>query len=368
MKKKRLAIFLTFIMIISCLVGCDSTKQTNVQSKSEITFTDIAGREVTIKKPVKRIIVNNRSLFDSLFAVGGEEMADMIIATSGGTRGIEGFNKTYGEKFPKLKELEQISGGGGSGGYDAEKIISLKPDVVILINQKPDQNLESLDKVIKVGIPVVCLSYNIEPLEDRVKNIEIIGKILGKEERAKEICDFITDKYELVNKRLENMNTPAPNVHQLTFHGDTPKSFWSWAIIAKHAGGHDIAEDIPSGKLENGGTIDNEYLLKRDPDIITMGGDALGLGGNEKEAQAYLQEMVSKQAGWESLSAVKNKRVYAISYSTALNLETFYANMQLAKWYYPKEFEDIDPDATLKEFYDKYMVFDYEGIWSTQLK
>ena len=368
MKKKRLAIFLTFIMIISCLVGCDSTKETNVQSKSEITFTDIAGREVTIKKPVKRIIVNNRSLFDSLFAVGGEEMADMIIATSGGTRGIEGFNKTYGEKFPKLKELEQISGGGGSGGYDAEKIISLKPDVVILINQKPDQNLESLDKVIKVGIPVVCLSYNIEPLEDRVKNIEIIGKILGKEERAKEICDFITDKYELVNKRLENMNTPAPNVHQLTFHGDTPKSFWSWAIIAKHAGGHDIAEDIPSGKLENGGTIDNEYLLKRDPDIITMGGDALGLGGNEKEAQAYLQEMVSKQAGWESLSAVKNKRVYAISYSTALNLETFYANMQLAKWYYPKEFEDIDPDATLKEFYDKYMVFDYEGIWSTQLK
>ena len=365
MKKKRLIIFLTFIMIISCFVGCDSAKEPNTQSKSEITFTDIAGREVTIKKPVKRIVVNNRSLFDSLFAVGGEEMADMIIATSGGNRGIEGFNKTYGAKFPKLKDLPQIS---NNGGYDAEKIISLKPDVVILINQKPDQNLESLDKVIEVGIPVVCLSYNIEPLEDRVKNIEIIGKVLGKEERAKEICDFISEKYELVNKRLENITTPAPNVHQLTFHGDTPKSFWSWAIIAKHAGGHDIADDIPSGKLENGGTIDPEYLLKRDPDVITMGGDALGLGGNEEEAQTYLQEMVAKQPGWENLSAVKNKKVYAISYSTALNLETFYANMQLAKWYYPKEFEDIDPDATLKEFYDKYMVFDYDGVWSTQLK
>ena len=35
----------------------------------------------------------------------------------------------------------------------------------------------------------------------------------------------------------------------------------------------------------------------------------------------------------------------------------------LAKTFYPEEFKDVDPEGTLKEFYDKFLPFSYGGVW-----
>ena len=39
----------------------------------------------------------------------------------------------------------------------------------------------------------------------------------------------------------------------------------------------------------------------------------------------------------------------------------------LAKTFYPEEFKDVDPEATLKEFYDKFLPYSYGGIWFMHL-
>ncbi len=366
---KKFKSLLVLLVVLATLVGCGKTQELVEETDGKIVVTDIAGREVEIQGPVKRVIVNNRSAFDTIFALVGDEAADMIVGVPGGSRGIESFNNTYGVKYPKVMEIEQISAGGGNGEYDNEKIISLKPDVLIMINQEPTQNFENLQTVMEAGIPVVGLSYNIEPLRDRVKNIEILGKVFGKEERAKEMSEFMTRQYDLVEERLKDIaEEDRKEVHQTHFHGDTPKTFWSWSIISETAGGKEIANDVMGEKLENGGTLDTEYLLKKDPEVFIIGADGLGLGGSEEEGQKYIQEMIAKTPGWKDLTAVKNKNTYGISYSSALNMETFYANLQLAKWYYPEKFEDVNPDQVLKDFYDKFMPFEYEGDWSTKLK
>ena len=39
----------------------------------------------------------------------------------------------------------------------------------------------------------------------------------------------------------------------------------------------------------------------------------------------------------------------------------------LAKTFYPEEFKDVDPEGTLKEFYDKFLPFSYGGVWFMHL-
>ncbi len=35
----------------------------------------------------------------------------------------------------------------------------------------------------------------------------------------------------------------------------------------------------------------------------------------------------------------------------------------MAKWFYPEEFKDVDPNVALKEYHDKFMPIDYTGTF-----
>lgn len=380
---------IAFILVLLLFASCSGDIETNVENKEVesvvedsqetnketenntetaedvIKVVDIAGREVEIKHPIDRIIINNPVGADLLFALLGDEAADKIIGIRDG-RGNDKFEKIYGAKYPQLLEIDKITL--GQGGYDVEKILALRPDLIILLNQRADQGLEELQDVINQGIPIITLSYNIEPLKDRVKNIEILGQVFKKEERAKEISDFTTEQFEIVDSILAEIpEEERIEVHQTHFHGDIPKSFWSWSIIMENAGGKEIANDVNGVKVENGGTLDTEFLIKKDPKVFVMGIDLLGQTKDGTEGLEYLKERIDFMPGWDKLTAIKEKRAYGINYSCALNMETFYANMQLAKWFYPEYFKDIDPEAALEEFYERFMTIEKEGTWAVQL-
>lgn len=94
----------------------------------------------------------------------------------------------------------------------------------------------------------------------------------------------------------------------------------------------------------------------------------LGFEANEAQSQELLKAFTTERQGWSDLKAVENKDVYSIHHGLPREVYDAAVFEYLAKTFYPEEFKDVDPEATLKEFYDKFLPYSYSGIWFMHLK
>ena len=127
---------------------------------AEIRLTDDAGRSVTLKQPARRIISLTPHMTELLFAAGA---GGRVVGT------VEYSNHPH--------EAQRIARIGDSAQLDLERIVALKPDLVVVWQYGNAQR--QLDKLLRLGIPVY---YN-EPrrLPDIARAIEQLGRLAGTE-------------------------------------------------------------------------------------------------------------------------------------------------------------------------------------------
>lgn len=120
--------------------------------------------------------------------------------------------------------------------------------------------------------------------------------------------------------------------------------------------------------------LNEEYLLKKDPDVIIFTGSywakepnsfRLGFTATNETAHDTLEPFKHRD-GWESLSAIKNDRVYGVYIGIARDIMDFSAFQFAAKAIYPEEFKDVNPEQNLKDFYHKYMPLELSGVWMVE--
>ena len=177
-----------------------------------------------------------------------------------------------------------------------EKIVALKPDLVIASNlARPKQ----LRKLKNLGIRVVQLSYP-KNFSEMCRQFLDLGVLLGKERKAEEIID--NTKKEVAAIRLKTGNLPKKRVFiQLgikPLHAVTRESFLNDYI--EFAGGENIALN------EGRGAYSREKVLKGNPEVIiisTMGSSKGETGKNEKESWMK----------YGSIAAVKSRNVYIVN-------------------------------------------------------
>jgi iron complex transport system substrate-binding protein len=343
-------------------------------SNGTITLTDLAGRTVSVHVPVDRVVLT--WYFEEYVSIeGGDDPFDRIV---GWSRGYwEGRRQatwdTYKSAFPEIDDIPDV-GYISKGTFNPEKVISLHPDVVIMVKSDYDTTKEDVAKLDKAGIPVVFLDYQSETLEGYNQSTMLLGTILEREERAKEIWNFYLEQVKKVTTRLENINGPKPTVYvELSGstssgpaeYGNTYGKGYMWGGIIEKCRGTNIAE----GAVENGkgAPISPEYLLKQNPDIIIMAsGTKVGYGTQMNDAKEWLKAF-TERPGWDDLNAVKNGRVYAIDHGLSRSLHSFVAIQAMAKCLYPEEFEDLDPAENYKEFHEKFLPVEYSGLWTITL-
>jgi len=177
-----------------------------------------------------------------------------------------------------------------------EKIIALKPDLVLASNLARPKQLKKLEDL---GIRVVQFSYPKNFSEICQQFLEL-GEILGKKEKAKEIID--NTKKEVAAIRMKIKDLPKKRVFMQIgikpLHAVTEESFLNDYI--EFSGGINIALN------EGSGTYSREKVLRGNPEVIiisTMGSSKGEAGRKEKE-------------GWMkygSISAVKNNNVHIVN-------------------------------------------------------
>lgn len=278
---KIFGIFLLVILMTGLSVGCTikAPKETVRETDSfPLTITDDLGRQVTVKKTPQRIVSLAPSNTEILFALG---LGDRVVGVT-----------TFCDYPAEAKKKEKI---GGFKNPNLEKVIALKPDLVLATGGIQQPFIQELEKA---GIPVFVLHP--KNLNQIIAGIQTVGKITGQLEESKRltarmsktIAD-ISSKVTSQKKRsrpkvfVEIFNQPLYSAGAGTFIND----------LIKISGGKNIAAQAGSGYV----VYSLENLLKEDPDIyIAMKGSMNDPG------------LLKKRTGFSDLKAVKNNRVYVV--------------------------------------------------------
>ncbi|MCX6023421.1 MAG: ABC transporter substrate-binding protein, partial [Chloroflexi bacterium] len=351
--------------------------------RTEVTITDIVGRAVTVKAPVERMILTEGRL---MYIVAPLEPADPFKRVVGWaddlrTTDFDGYER-YKAKFSKMTQLE-VFGSAAQGQFSAEKAVALKPDVLVLtLDVYPRaKEIGLVDQMEKLGVPSVVVDLRQFPLENTVPSINVMGKLLGQQERAQAVVDYYLQQVNVVYSRLEKIKKPKPVVFMYRAAGlaDCCGTFGrgNLGLLIERAGGENMASSlIPAAAWS--GTLNPEKVLAADPAMIIATGSnwtytdtkvspfvSLGYQTDPAVAAGQVKEL-TKTPGFENLKAVKDGKFYAIWHQFYTSPTHFAALQQFAKWLYPEDFADLDPEKSLKEFHQKFLPIEYSGaFWAT---
>jgi ABC-type Fe3+-hydroxamate transport system substrate-binding protein len=145
-------------------------------------YTDQLNRKVEVKEFPKRIISLVPSQTELLFDLG---VGDNVV----------GITKYCIHPKQQIKKITKI---GGTKDFDIDKIISLKPDLIIANKEENyKEGIEKLEEKFPVWIS------DINDLNSSLEMILEVGKIIGKEKEAQNLVSKLNQDF----KELETINS-----------------------------------------------------------------------------------------------------------------------------------------------------------------
>ncbi|WP_420963905.1 ABC transporter substrate-binding protein [Brucella sp. IR073] len=349
----------------------------------KVIITDIAGREVEVNVPVSRVILGEgRQVYFTAILDRDNPFKRVVGWRDDLSKADPETYSAYLAKYPDIAKLPTF-GGMKEGTFDVEQAVALKPDVVVMNIDAKTATEEAgyIEKLGKVGIPVVYIDFREKPIENTEASIRIIGRLFGNDAKAEDFIKFRTDNIAKVTDVLAKANPPKPLVFMERAGGysdDCCMSFGdeNFGRMVEIAGGKNMAKDIIPGTF---GNINPEQIIASNPDqIIITGGNwqgyvpdgkwvGVGYGADEKLAREKL-EALTKRPAFTGVKAVKDKNVHAIWHQFYNNPYQFVAIQEMAKWLHPDLFTDLDPVATFRELHERFLPLDYKPGYFVSLK
>ena len=278
-----------FVLIIFSiiLICCISHNESIVfyENKTHIVFTDDFGFVVSVKKYPKRIVSLAPSNTEILFALG---LKDRIV-------GVTDYCN-YPPDVLELKRSKRIESVGGYSTVDVEKVVRLRPDLVVASYGNGIGVVKALKSF---GITVICL--NPKSIEDIIRDIEILGKVCGVEENASKLVELIKLRIELIREDEHNWK---PRIVHIVWSDPIwvsgKNTFIDDAI--EIAGGVNAVNE--SGWV----VLSLEDLIRINPDIIIVNSG----NGMSSSSENIIYESIIESDVLRNLKAVKCGNVYVI--------------------------------------------------------
>ncbi len=363
-----------FLVILAALTLATAA---HAEGQWPMTVTDAVGRVVTIPAKPKAILLGSGFNLVALSLIHPDPVS-LLAGWSGDMKGDNPeIYESFRRKFPAIADVPQIDDGTGPG-LSFETLLTLKADLAILANWQADTEpgKRAIDYLTGIGVPVIVVDFNNDPLTSTPRMMRLLGKILERDEQADAFAQFYEDKLALIRARLAARPEPRPLVLMDAFP-QADRCCWAYGTgglgeFLTIAGGRNIAE----GTLPRpGGTVNAEAVMAANPDIYiatsSPGGKygtlSIGPGISEDEAQQTLARTIEAPA-LSSIRAVQEKRVHGLwNFFNAIPLNIVAAEA-FAAWIRPDLFSDLDPKKSLAEINTRFAVVPFEGTYWVDLK
>ena len=250
-------------------------------------YEDMLGTKIK-KKKVEKIHAATPTLLYSLYAIDKDKIAGLNFP----------FNEDEAKYIDeKIVNLPVLGGWFGQGRVpNSEMILQTKPDVILLSDSTKKMGEKKLKSSLgNIDVPLVYLKSN--TLEELVLSFSYIGKLVDKEERAKELENYGNESLNLA-KEIAKKVDKKPKVYYAEGNNglltDCNTSIHSELInLASGDNVHKCQATNSFGKE----AINFEQVLNYNPEIILV---------YEKE----FYKNIFNDKKWQLIDAVKNKKVY----------------------------------------------------------
>ncbi len=246
------------------------------------TFTDDAGKTLTIAQPPKKVVALSPSVVEILYAVEAPPVARPTSAN-----------------FPEAaRALPTI---GSSYTVSIEQVAAQSPDLILA-----DQQIQSPQIIAELEKIAPVYAMRILGYDDVLKGLRTAGRITGKTEQGERAAKAIEDKMAAVQAKL-----PADRPSVFIMIGDAnaffaakPNAFVG--DVAAKLGAKNVVPAGPDTSQFPGFTSYSlEQLARTDPDVILV----LTAGPPNVPR---LSGVLSANPAWSGLRAVKTGRVHEI--------------------------------------------------------
>jgi len=252
------------------------------EENNTVTVTDDLGRLVSITSAPQRIVSLSPSNTEILFALG---LGDRVV-------GVTKYCN-YPPQVESLKDSGKVEVVGGYVDPDFEKILSLRPDLVVAGQTHSSGAVSLLDKE---GIPTFVVDPN--NLSRIILSIEKVGEITGKASEASALTQQMQSRIKAVSDKVSSL--PKTKVLYIVWH-DPVQTAGSGTFddeIIEKAGGVNLFHDL-SGYPE----VDPEAIAVRNPEVIIA---CTGMGQGADKSLLWAET----ERGLNQTDARKNGRIY----------------------------------------------------------
>ena len=265
-KIRNLTKYSLFILVLLFAVfSCGRKEEEKSKANAETKVNEKSG------KKYDRIVVLDPAVVEMVYLLGGEDK-------------LLGIAKLERSKIWPEEKTEKVESVGTFINPSLEKIIALKPDLVI----ESFHSSDAIDKSLTSNnIEIIKIQAN--SIEDIFKNFQKVAKILGKEKEAEKIIAEKRQKIEEIKKidttEKKGLFILAPTPMRVFGKGTLPNDIMEMLNI----------KNIAAGMEGMSPTLTPEYIIKENPDIIlTFVKDP--------------QEIVKANPQIKDISAIKNNK------------------------------------------------------------
>ena len=280
MRVWSLALFTAASLLLS---ACGAPAAEQSSQGSYATITDDNGRTVSFDKKPERIVVTSASFLEPLYAVGGEVVG----------------RPDSKSKIPEA--AKSVTNIGRVYQIDAEKVLALTPDLVILNRGMNEKLVETL-----AANHIKTLVIEMKSYEDVKREIGTFATLTGETAKGDELIRKMDADIEAVRTSIPQEKKRVAIIHS-TGQGLSVQLDGSIAgNIANILGWENTAAGMPAlDKNPDAAPYSMETLVAQNPDIIFVTSM-----GEEAEIRASMEAMFAESPAWQSVSAVRDGRVY----------------------------------------------------------
>ena len=281
-----LALVLCFSLAACAKSGGGTSSKQNIET---ITVTDMLGRKVEVPKDTSKTTVA------STYGV----VVPFLVTLNAGDRAkaVNFKNK----KFYRLVDDPILKAGsiGTRVSVDSEALAKADPDVYICrTTDKADIELTE-----RLGIPSIAITAEVP--EEVFEAYELLGKVLGCEERAKEVVGYL--KNELQD--IDALAATIPEEEKVTaicmgsLLSRVASEDMLQSMLIKRVGGISVADGIKSEQERYWADCGVEKIFELDPDFIFVTSSA---------ALNFSMDVFYEDSAWAAMTAVKNRHIAQI--------------------------------------------------------
>ena len=343
-------------------------------SQRTTTITDLLGRQVQVRLPVQRVILGEGR---QLYLVAALDTDNPLARIVGWRKDLIQADPdtyaAYARKFPAIAHIPTF-GGFEEGTFDIEQAVAQRPDVILLNieAQRATDDARYVDKLAALGIAVVYVDFRHHPMENTEPTMRLMGKLFGREERAEAFIAYRAAQIRRVTDTLAARQPPRPKVFIERIGGYTEDCCLSFGNenfgrFAEVAGAVNVAKTAIPGTF---GQLNPEQVVAANPDqvVVTSAnwkayvpqGKWIGVGPGADLAQARRKlEAFTQRPAYAGTRAQRDRAFHAIWHQFYNSPYEFVAIQQLAKWFHPALFADLEPDATFRELHERFLPVPY---------